>query len=751
MVTDAERDYLWSTYAADPRARINLGIRRRLAPLMDNDRRKIELMNSILMSMPGTPIIYYGDEIGMGDNIYLGDRNGGFSRADPARLYLPPIMDPVYGYAAINVEAQTRSLSSLLSWTKRLIGVRKSSQVFGRGTLTLVRPANRTVLAYVRQLGDEAILCVANLSRSAQAVELDLSAWKGRIPQEMLGRSRFPRIGELPYLVTLPPYGFYWFELHSEPKAWQERALPREVTTLVLGSEGLDSLVTGRNRRTLELDVLPSFIAERRWFGDKGSRRVSVDLPIAFPLNHGPDHFLLSVADVTSDGATSRYQLPLTIRWQRYTEIENETKVIAALRRTAREGSLVDAATEPEFAAMLVAKVHAGETATNSDRQLSFRRTTAFDTLHEVKSIKVIGAEQSNTSVIAESKYVVKLLRKVTPGIHPEIEIGRFFVEHAPFANAPRLLGSVELIENGQGSALAAIHEFIENQGDAWSFISQSLDRLIAEQQLLPSEAINETPEIAAMIGRLRQIGERTADFHRAIASRPDIPDFAPEPIGADDMARWTDAQLERARNVFRLLDLNKDSMGDAAKSVAAAIVKHREQILAHIDGNRALAIDAMKIRHHGDFHLGQVLIANNDSFLLDFEGEPRRSLDERRHKAPAARDVAGFCRSIDYATSAALDRAAAAPGETKSDLAMRLRLWTQKLIEAYWKSYRAALSDDRLWPGDEEQSRQLLDLFLLEKAFYEIEYELTNRPDWVGIPLDATLRILRQRGVVPS
>jgi maltose alpha-D-glucosyltransferase/alpha-amylase len=178
---------------------------------------------------------------------------------------------------------------------------------------------------------------------------------------------------------------------------------------------------------------------------------------------------------------------------------------------------------------------------------------------------------------------------------------------------------------------------------------------------------------------------------------------------------------------------------------------KHREQILAHIDSNRGLAIEAMKIRHHGDFHLGQVLIANNDSFLLDFEGEPRRSLDERRHKAPAARDVAGFCRSIDYATSAALDRAAAAPGETKSDLAMRLRLWTQKLIEAYWKSYRAALSDDRLWPGDEEQSRQLLDLFLLEKAFYEIEYELTNRPDWVGIPLDATLRILRQRGVVPS
>jgi maltose alpha-D-glucosyltransferase/alpha-amylase len=252
------------------------------------------------------------------------------------------------------------------------------------------------------------------------------------------------------------------------------------------------------------------------------------------------------------------------------------------------------------------------------------------------------------------------------------------------------------------------------------------------------------------MIGRLRQIGERTADLHRTIASRADIPDFAPEPIGGD-MARWTDAQLDRARNVFRLLDLNQGSLPDTAKPLAAEILKHREQILAHIDSNRTLAVDAMKIRHHGDFHLGQVLIANNDSFLLDFEGEPRRSLAERRHKAPAARDVAGFCRSIDYATSAALGRAAATSDEEKAKLAARLRLWTQQLIETYWDSYRAALADDRLWPQDDEQSRRLLDIFLLEKAVYEIEYELTNRPDWAAIPLEATLRILRQRGVVPS
>jgi maltose alpha-D-glucosyltransferase/alpha-amylase len=731
---------------------------------MDNDRRKIELMNSILMSMPGTPIIYYGDEIGMGDNIYLGDRNGvrtpmqwtpdrngGFSRADPARLYLPPIMDPVYGYAAINVEAQARSLASLLNWMKRIIGVRKSSKVFGRGSLTLVRPANRTVLAYVRQLGDDAILCVANLSRSAQAVELDLSTWKGRMPQEMLGRTWFPRIGDLPYLVTLPPYGFYWFELHSAPQERQERALPREVTTLVLG-EGLETLVTGRNRRALELDVLPTFIAERRWFGDKHARRIAVELPVTFALNHGPDRFLIAVAQVSADDAVSRYTLPLTIRWLRYTEIEkNETKVIAALRRTAREGSLVDAAAEPEFVAALVAKIHAAETTGDPQHRLDFSPTSAFTNLAPVTTAKLVGVEQSNTTVIADNRYVVKLLRRISAGIHPEIEIGRFFVEQAPFANAPRLLGSVELVEGEQCSAIAVVHEFIENQGDAWSFLSQSLDRLIGEQQLLPNETISETPESAAMLGRLRQIGERTADFHRTIASRPDIPAFAPESIVRDDVAQWTEALLARAEKVLALLDINETLLPEAARPLAVELRNNRDKIAAHIAANRDVTVDGMKIRHHGDFHLGQVLIANNDSFLLDFEGEPRRSLEERRRKAPAARDVAGFCRSIDYATSAALDRITAVSPEESLKLAARLRLWTQQLVEAYWAAYREVLNDERLWPRDAEQSQHLLDFFKLEKAFYEIEYELTNRPRWIGIPLEATLRILRQHNVVAS
>ena len=285
MVTDVERDYLWSTYANDPRARINLGIRRRLASLMDNDRRKIELMNSLLFSLPGTPIIYYGDEIGMGDNIYLGDRNGvrtpmqwtsdrngGFSRCDPARLYLPLIMDPVYGHQSVNVEAQQRSPSSLLNWTKRLIGVRRSSLAFSRGTLRFVRPTNRTVLAYVRQYENDTIFCVANLSRSAQAAELDLSDWKGRVPLEMLGRSNFPRIGDGPYVITLAPYGYFWFLLSEKQEEKAERLAPREYITLVW-TQGWNSLLSTSERRAFEHDVLPGFLIDRRWFAGKAHGR----------------------------------------------------------------------------------------------------------------------------------------------------------------------------------------------------------------------------------------------------------------------------------------------------------------------------------------------------------------------------------------------------------------------------------------------------------------------------------------------
>jgi maltose alpha-D-glucosyltransferase/alpha-amylase len=639
----------------------------------------------------------------------------------------------------------------LLNWMKRLISVRKSTKVFGRGTLTFIRPVNRAVLAYVRQLGNEAILCVANISRAAQAVELDMSSWKGRIPQEMLGRTKFPRIGELPYLITLPPYGFFWFSLGQETDQEPEKVLPSEITTLVLGP-GWDSLLSGWTRRTLEHDVLPGYMPDRRWFADKASRHITTQCAVAVSIQHENAQFLAAIVDVGGTHGTSRYFLPLTIQWTRYTAIDRApNRLLAAVRRGPREGALLDATAEPDFIAAILAKINAGETITGGGGTLEFRPTKTFaaEPLPAIKTVTAITREQSNSSVIVDNKYVVKVLRRITPGIHPEIEVGRFLADVAHFQNAPLLLGSVELVEGENRSALAVVNAFVQNQGDAWGVTANGLDRLVEEMRLAPPEDAPDSLEMAAMLQRIRQIGRRTAELHLAFACTNEIADFAPEPITQQDVAHWTESGVARAQTSLDLLQRLRGSLPEPAAEMAQRLLARRDAIIAYLDAQKADAFDGLKIRHHGDFHLGQVLIAKDDAYILDFEGEPRRSLAERRSKAPPARDVAGLLRSIDYAVSATLDRAPDLGAEERPALTGRLRKWAGRLTAAYWESYRETLGDSPLWPADDGQSQRLLDLFLLEKALYEIEYELNNRPAWSHIPLEATLRILEQREVI--
>jgi maltose alpha-D-glucosyltransferase/alpha-amylase len=776
MVTDVERDYLWSTYANDPRARINLGIRRRLASLMDNDRRKIELMNSLLFSFPGTPIIYYGDEIGMGDNIYLGDRNGvrtpmqwtsdrngGFSRCDPARLFLPVIMDPVYGHQSVNVEAQQRSPSSFLSWMKRLIGVRRSNNAFSRGSLSFIRPANRTVLAYVRQNENDTILCVANLSRSAQAAEIDLSPWKGRVPIEMLGQTSFPRIGDEPYVVTLAPYGFFWFLLTEQPEPKADlRAAPREFTTLVW-TDGSNSLIRNRERRALEHDVLPHFLLERRWFAEKARGLPKPKLESIIPLDRDGINAAFVIIGVPGEQqtispvpgeqqATSRYLLPLTVKWTRLDRAAAPSaNAVAAIRRGAREGTLIDAGDDQDFITMLLRAMHAGASIAHEERRLECSATTVFEQMPplQVEKIAAPNREQSNTTVIVDASCVVKIFRKVNEGIHPEIEIGRFLIEHTAYKNVPDLLGSVELVEGEQRSALAVAHRFIENQGDAWTVTGAYLGRFIDDQRVLSAAAAPEdSPELASYLQPLRQIARRTGELQTALASRPDIAEFAPEPIQPQDIAAWIERLVERSNRTFDLLAKKRGDMPDADQILVDRMLAARSSITGHIRHSLPGTVNAVKVRHHGDFHLGQVLLAKDDAFILDFEGEPGRSLAERRAKAPAARDVAGLLRSIDYSTTAALFNASNLTPEERHILNPKLEIWREKAAEEFWNACRAA-TDPALWPADPTEARNLLDFFLLEKAFYEMEYELMNRPAWLHVPLDGTWRILLRHNVV--
>jgi maltose alpha-D-glucosyltransferase/alpha-amylase len=758
MVTDVERDYLWSTYANDPRARINVGIRRRLAPLMDNDRRKIELMNSLLLSFPGTPIIYYGDEIGMGDNIYLGDRNGvrtpmqwtpdrngGFSRADPAKLYAPMIMDPVYGYEAVNVEAQARSLSSLLSATKRLISVRKSTLAFGRGTMTFVRPANRAVLAYVREYKGEVILCVANLSRAAQATQLDLSAWKERIPLEMLGRTRFPPIGELPYMVTLGPYGFYWFELKERDKS--EPVVPRavpEFETLVIP---LNStwVSLAHTRGVFERDVLPQHLARTRWYPEHAPEAIHPTVVSAVPFcDIGDNRPWLALFDATRRGATARYVMPMLIEWVRFDRERYNPHAFAAVRQGAREGTLLDVATNQIFAGLLLRNLKQSLTIEENGLCLEFRPTDKFAdrTVRQPVHIEAFETERPSTTALVDGDYVIKFHRKLEAGIHPAIEVGRYLTELADFAHAPALLGSVELIDGGNRNAIATVHAYVPNQGDGWSMSAGYLDRFIDRQRLLPAGENPGNSEGQTLYLRfMSQAGRRTAELHAALASDTGVADFAPKPMRPADVQGWVREVTALASRVLNSLSQRRDMISEPNRRSFDRIMELRHTLP---DRLRALLSPVgMKIRQHGDLRLGELLIVKDDIFIVGFEGKAGRSLTERRRKAPPARDVAGLIRSIDYSVDAALDRALnVTPDEPGHRLAAALARWRDLSTAAYLAGYREAMTA-RLWPADPHAADAMLNFFLLEKILYEIEDEMASRSEWLRIPLAAMLRIL--------
>ncbi|MGB9114218.1 maltose alpha-D-glucosyltransferase [Bradyrhizobium sp.] len=760
MVTDVERDYLWSTYANDPRARINVGIRRRLAPLMDNDRRKIELMNSLLLSFPGTPIIYYGDEIGMGDNIYLGDRNGvrtpmqwtpdrngGFSRADPARLYAPIIMDSVYGYESVNVEAQSRSLSSLLSATKRLISVRKSTSAFGRGSMTFIRPVNRAVLAYVRRLGDEAILCVANLSRSAQATELDLSAWKDRVPLEMLGRTHFPAIGEMPYMITLAPYGFYWFQLQERDRS--EHIAPSivpEFETLVVPL-GATWVSLARTRGVFERDVLPGHLARTRWYPERSAGTIRPTLISAIPFcDIGDNRPWLAFFEATQRDVTTRYVLPMQIEWVRFDRERYNPNALAAVRQGAREGTLLDVATDHIFIALLLRNLREALNVEDNGMRLEFRPTGKFSDrpIKQPDRIRAVETDQFNSTALVDRDYVVKIYRKLEPGGNPEIETGRFLTEVAGFANAPAMLGSVELVEGKTRSAIAVVHTLVENQGDAWAVTASYLDRFVEKQRLLTaSQHAGERDEQVPYLRYVSQIGRRAAEMHLALATASQLTDFAPEPIQPADVQRWIEDVAVRAERIFDALTQLSDKISEADRPLVDRTLAQRTTLHDRLTALLPPETFGLNIRQHGDFNLSRMLIVKDDIFITGFEGDLRRTLEERRRKAPAARDVASLIRSIDYSATAALERALKLAPDEHGRLGMALMEWVDRATAAFLAAYREIMTNSPLWPTDPKAAGQILDFFLLEKILAELEYDLVQRPEWVRVPLTGVLRLL--------
>ena len=777
MVTDRERDYMFQMFAADPKARINIGIRRRLAPLMENDADRIQLINSLLLSMPGSPIIYFGDEIGMGDNFFLGDRDGvrtpmqwtpdrnaGFSRADPQRLYLPPIMDPVYGYEAVNVEAQERDRSSLLHWMRRMLRVRSGSRAFGRGTLRLLRPGNRKILAYLRQYGDETLLCVANLSRSAQAVELQLGEFKGRVPVEMTGDVAFPPIGELPYLLTLTGHAFYWFRLSrdADPPPWPVDQMPREELPALVLFDGWNSFfddrvvpwraaMAAKLREQLEVEVLPAFFSTRRWFVDGGGRVERIRLLDVADGTNGGTRWLFGLVEVSrGDGAEPvRYQLPLALSWEQEQpahDVRIAPVAIARVREHSRVGLMVDALHNEACVRGIIEGIGRNADVPSQHGRIRFIPTSAYARPHgptgTSPAVTPVSVQGSNTGLALGERLFLKAYRRLSPGENPELQVGRFLTEKVPFEHVPSLAGWVEYADrNGETCTLAVLQQYVANQGNAWDYTIEYLARFLDDVR--PDTV--ESPEAhEAFLGLLGTLAERTAELHKALATAAGDPSFEPQSIDDADGRRWQEGLRTAADCMLSDLERTRTQWPASAVAGAGAVLSQRGDLLARIDAATMEPLPGLKARHHGNFELGQVLVVQDDFVIVDFEADAG-GFGHALIDSPL-RDVASLLRSLAYAEGTAVERAAARRPDERGVLSRHAEHWLSLARERFLDGYYSGLRGSGLCPALPKAGR-LIELFELERNLDDVRCQLRLHPDALHVVLHSLLALLGRNG----
>jgi maltose alpha-D-glucosyltransferase/alpha-amylase len=776
MVTDEERDYMYRVYARDPRTKINLGIRRRLAPLLGNNRRKIELMNILLLSMPGTPVLYYGDEISMGDNYYLGDRNGvrtpmqwspdrnaGFSKANPQKLFLPVIIDPEHHYETLNVENQERNLSSLLWWMRRVIAMRKQYRAFSRGSFELISSDNPKVLSFARKFEDETIIVIVNLSRFSQVVNLDLSEYEGCIPEEAFSQNLFPAIKQDEYVLTLGPHNHYWFLMHPESEFEKEIEFDGDLVISVRG-EWLN-LIRGRQRERFEKAILPKYVKKARWFGakTKNIRRVKIEEE-AFTALTPASSVVLIIRVTYTDSSHDLFVLPLSYATEKEAEQLTEDypqSLVVRLRAEGEEGIVYDAVYDESFHRTLLTSIWRRKKikGRNSDfigRPGRKLRRILADTGVELES-RPMKAEQSNSSIVYDDKIVLKLYRHMQGGMNPDYEITRYLTEKAKFDNIPAYTGSIEYIDkNGDNYIMAMAQKFVENSGDAWGYasdvVSKYFDRSLAKGK--PAyELMEEYPAFTRvsednipnimreLIGGLflemmSILGRRTGEMHLALMGDPDDKDFKPESFSTLYQRALYQSMQSLVRRTLKLLDKNIKQVPDEVRGQAEMIRKSEDEILKRMKRILRKKMSAKRTRIHGDYHLGQVLNTGKDFVILDFEGEPARAISERRLKHSPLKDVAGMIRSIHYVAYSYFMTRPKLHAEQMNLLESWIEPWYLYVSGAFFAAYMETVGESKIIPRENDELETLLQTFLLEKGIYELGYELNHRPDWITIPI---------------
>lgn len=771
MVTDEERDYMYRAYAKDPKARINLGIRHRLAPLMDNDRRKIELMNSLLFSLPGTPVIYYGDEIGMGDNFYLGDRDGvrtpmqwspdrnaGFSNTNPHRLYLPVIIDPQYHYESVNVETQRANTSSLFWFMKRIINMRKKYKAFSRGDLQFIPVENPKILAFTRTSEDETLLILVNLSKYAQPVEVDLKNFKGYVPIEVFSKNHFPTIkDESPYFFTLGPHSYQWFELRKVQTKMEETELPQ------LTLNYWEELLYQQHMDTLQNDVFPEYLKKTHWFLGK-RRQVYTTSIVQHTTVNGANTILLLLEVTYESGIPDLYQLPICwVPEKSIKEINDNTPeaIIMELIIKDQKGYLCDAFYTSSLQQQLVDHLKKN----NAEKELVFHSNEAFSSALPTEDvlIKLHTADRINTSFTINNQFFLKLFRKVDAGIHPELELTRFLTEEMNFAHTPALEGTIEWGSGKQTTLLGMLDVLVENHGDGDSFmrerVNNYIERILARDrdELLSYDfkgslsnpvSYNDLPDdIKSFLGGsaaefVSLLGTRTAEMHLALAQGMDTA-FRPEEFSLHYQRSLFSSVQAIVRETFQNLEKTYATLSTNVQQEADSIRGRREQLLVNMRRIYAKKLDVIKTRIHGFYHLGKILLTGKDIAIHGFSGNPLRPYSERRLKRSPLRDVASMIQSIYYIAYDGFFKTTQVQKKEVISMLPFAHFWAYHNSSFFLQSYLEKVKGSDIIPQDKEDLEMLLQVFILENALVYLNYDLSNRPERSIVPLKVIQSIL--------
>lgn len=746
MVTDEERDFMYRSYAKDPQARINLGIRRRLSPLLENDRAKIELMNILLFSLPGSPIIYYGDEIGMGDNFYLSDRygvrtpmqwdssiNSGFSDCNPQRLYLPLITDQEYHYTYLNVRNQKENKNSLLKWMSRIIALRQQHEVFGCGTLRFIESTNNHVLVFLREYNNERILVVANLSKSSQYVEIQLEEFANITPIDLFSSSPFNSISEGGYGLTLGRYGYYWLSL-SKSKIENADFGDKSVPAFICKNDWKE-IFNLTNKKKLIDKLLPEFLQQSRWYRAKSKEIESLEIS---QILESKENRLVFLKVVSKDGFEDEYHLPIS-----FISLEEGLRLlslhpralICRIKVADQEGFLVDSFYNKSFQSHILEMVASSKKLNASGVSIQF---TGFSELKSIaqkekcKQSDVLKNEQTNTSIIYDNALICKAFRRVDEGVNPDFELTHYLYEEAQFHNVPKILGVIEKIESNKKSTLGTIQGYIPNKGDGWNYTLNALETFFRSG----------SPQIdSTYLDMISCLGKRTAEMHLALSSNKILSkDMIPEPFTIFYQNSLFQGMRSKQKKVFSLLKSKLNEFEPNLQRLAKNVIEQESNIIDLYKKLLNRKFNVNKIRTHGDYHLGQILIVENDVIIFDFEGEPLLSISERKLKKCCFHDVAGMIRSFHYAAITSLNKQEVI---TKESYRTMPALWYKTVTSQFLKTYLETIDEkNQLIPNDPEELKILIDTHLMSKAINELNYELNTRPEWIFIPLKGILML---------